>query len=149
VLLLAGRRVALGFEAPIWTPVRAEFTRITGRRGGALAAVLAVMPWCLMRIAKGAGPVATTSVDLQRFLERGGLFLWEAFVSGAMTVVGTTHHDDARLAREAFVARVAQRSSGISVESCGIVGVGCRSVDRPGRAGGAKPRRRCYRKSRS
>jgi hypothetical protein len=128
--------------------VRAELTRITGRRGGALAAALAVMPWCLTRIAKGAGPVAT-SVDLQRFLERGGLFLWEAFVSGAMTVVGTTHHDDARLACEAFVARVAQRSSGISVESCGVVGVGRRFVDRPGRAGGAKPRRRCYRKRRS
>jgi transposase len=89
-------------EAPIWTPVRAELTRITGRRGGALAAALAVMPWYLTRIAKGAGPVATSG-DLQRFLERSGLFLWEAFVSGAMTVVGTTH----------------------------VVGVGCRSVDRP------------------
>ncbi len=119
-LLLAGRRVALGFEAPIWTPVRGELARITRSRGGvettynrawsaaagtgALGAALALMPWCLTRIAKGSGPVATT-VDLQRFHERGGLFLWEAFVSGAMKVVGTTHHDDARLACEAFVAR--------------------------------------------
>ena len=119
-LLLAGRRVALGFEAPIWTPVRMELARITGRRGGiettynrawsagagtgALGAALALMPWCLTQIAKDTGPVATT-VDLQRFLERGGLFLWEAFVSGAMKVVGTTHHDDARLACDAFVAR--------------------------------------------
>jgi hypothetical protein len=38
-------------------------------------------------------------------LENGGLFLWEAFVSGAMKVVGTTHYDDARLACEAFVTR--------------------------------------------
>ena len=120
-LLLAGERVALGFEAPIWTPVRMDLTRITRRRGGiemthnrawsagggvgALGAALALMPWCLARIAKGAGPVATT-VDLQQFLERGGLFLWEAFVSGAaMKVAGATHHDDARLACEAFIAR--------------------------------------------
>jgi hypothetical protein len=75
-LLLAGRRVALGFEAPIWTPVRVELARIIGRRGGvettynrawsagagtgALGAALALMPWCLTRIAKGAGSVATT-----------------------------------------------------------------------------------------
>jgi hypothetical protein len=119
-LLGAGRCVALGFEAPIWTPVRVELARITGRRGGvettynrawsagagtgALGAALALMPWCLIRIAKGAGPVATT-VDLQRFHGGGGLFLWEAFVSGLMKAVGTTHHDDARLACQAFVAR--------------------------------------------
>jgi hypothetical protein len=131
-LLQAGRRVALGFEAPIWTPVRAELARITGRRGGvettcnsawsvragagALAAALALMPWCLTRIAKGAGPVAT-SIDLQRFLERGGLFLWEAFVSGTMKVVGTTHHDDARLACEAFVARWPNLLSDVPAES--------------------------------
>lgn len=119
-LLRAGRRVALGFEAPIWTPVRVELARITSRRGGvettynrawsagagtgALGAALALMPWCLTRIGKGAGSVATT-VNLRRFREGGGLFLWEAFVSGMMKAVGTTHHDDARLACEAFVAR--------------------------------------------
>jgi hypothetical protein len=130
-LLLAGHRVALGFEAPIWTPVRGELARITGRRGGiettynrawsagagsgALGAALALMPWCLNRIAKGAGPVATT-IDLQRFLDDGGLFLWEAFVSGVMKVVGTTHHDDARLACEAFVARWPDLRSDIPAE---------------------------------
>jgi hypothetical protein len=130
-LLLAGHRVALGFEAPIWTPVRVELAQITRRRGGvettynrawsagagtgALGAALALMPWCLTRIAKGAGPVATT-VDLQRFLENGGLFLWEAFVSGAMKALGTTHHDDARLACEAFVARWPDLRSDVPAE---------------------------------
>lgn len=130
-LLLAGHRIALGFEAPIWTPVRVELARITGRRGGvektsnrawsagagigALGAALALMPWCLTRIAKGAGPVATT-VDLQRFREGGGLFLWEAFVSGVMKAVGTTHHNDARLACEAFVARWPDLRSDVPAE---------------------------------
>lgn len=33
-LATSGTPVALGFEAPIWTPRRAELTRITSRRGG-------------------------------------------------------------------------------------------------------------------
>jgi hypothetical protein len=126
-----GGRVALGFEAPIWTPARTELANITRRRGGieetynrawsagagigALGAALALMPWCLTRVAKAAGPVAAT-VDLQRFRENGGLFLWEAFVSGAMKVVGTGHHDDARLACQAFVARWPDLKSDIAAE---------------------------------
>jgi hypothetical protein len=118
--LAAGGSVALGFEAPIWTPARPELERITASRGGverahnrawsagagtgALAAALGLTQWCLTRITKTAGPVATT-VFLERFLERGGLFLWEAFVSATMKVAGTTHHDDARLACQVFVAR--------------------------------------------
>jgi len=130
-LLCAGRRVALGFEAPIWTPVRMELARITACRGGvettynrawsagagigALGAALALMPWCLTRIAKGAGPVATT-IDLQRVLECGGLLQWEAFVSGVIKAASTTHHDDARLACKAFVARWPDLVSDIPAE---------------------------------
>jgi hypothetical protein len=115
-----GGGVALGFEAPIWTPTRMEFARITARRGGvettynrawsagagtgALGAALALMPWCLARITKAVGPVAAT-VDIQRFRENGGLFVWEAFVSGTMGIVGANHQDDARLACQAFVTR--------------------------------------------
>lgn len=126
-----GGMVALGFEAPIWTPTRTDLARITSRRGGvettynrawsagagagALGAALALMPWCLTRIAKNAGPVVAT-VDLQRFRESGGLFLWEAFVSGAMKVVGTSHHDDARLACQAFVTRWPDLISDIPAE---------------------------------
>lgn len=130
-LLRAGRPVAIGFEAPIWTPVRTELARITQRRGGvetrynrawsagagtgALGAALALIPWCLTRIRMRAGPIATTVV-LQRFLEGGGLFLWEAFVSGAMRVAGATHHEDARLACDAFVARWPNLLSDIPAE---------------------------------
>ena len=118
--LRLGGRAAIGFEAPIWTPTRSELAKITGRRGGiettynrawsagagcgALGAALALMPWCLARIAKSAGPVSTT-VDVDRFLKRGGLFIWETFISGRMKIVGTTHHDDARLACDAFTER--------------------------------------------
>jgi hypothetical protein len=33
-LLQEGRSVALGFEAPIWTPIRRDLARITSNRGG-------------------------------------------------------------------------------------------------------------------
>jgi hypothetical protein len=129
--LLAGEHVALGFEAPIWTPMRVELLRITSRRGGiettynrawsagagtgALGAALALMPWCLTMIVKTGGAIGTT-VKLSRFLERGGLFIWEAFVSGTMKAKGTTHHDDARLACEAFISRWPQIVSDIPAE---------------------------------
>jgi hypothetical protein len=130
-LLHAGQRVALGFEAPIWTPVRSDLSRITSSRGGiekeynrawsagagsgALGPALALMPWCLSRIARGAGKVATT-VDLQRFKKNGGLFLWEAFVSGAMKSSEPTHHGDAKIACDAFVERWPNLRSDIPAE---------------------------------
>lgn len=129
--LCEGGWAALGFEAPIWTPTRTELSRLTGRRGGvettynrawsagagtgALGAALALMPWCLARIARIAGPV-TATVDLRRFRENGGLFLWEAFVSGTMKVVGASHHDDARFACQAFIARWPDLNSDIPAE---------------------------------
>lgn len=125
-----GGMAALGFEAPIWTPTRTDFDRITGRRGGiettcnrawsagagigALGAALALIPWCLVRI-RAAGPVVAT-VDLRRFRENGGLFIWEAFVSGPMKVVGTGHHYDARLACQAFIAHWPDLISDIPAE---------------------------------
>ncbi len=118
-MLREGLPVAIGFEAPIWTPRRVELMTITGRRSGiettynrawsagagtgALGAALALMPWTFARLRQAAGAVPVT-VDLTRF--RSGeapLFIWEAFVSGIGK--GISHHDDARLAVEAFVAR--------------------------------------------
>nr|WP_314188132.1 hypothetical protein [uncultured Brevundimonas sp.] len=110
--------VALGFEAPIWTPRREELKRMTSRRlgaevtfnrawsagagCGALGAALGLMPWCFTQIAQGTKKrLATTSPTA--FQERGGLFVWEAFVSGHAKAA--THMDDASLALAAFQAR--------------------------------------------
>jgi hypothetical protein len=122
--------VAIGFEAPIWTPRRADLARITGRRGGietannrawsagagtgALGAALALMPWTFSHIRQGAGPVVLT-VDLARFRSGAApLFVWEAFVSGIGK--GTSHHDDALLAVEAFLARWPAATSDVPPE---------------------------------
>lgn len=118
-LAARGTPVAIGFEAPIWTPRRMDLARITGRRGGvearynrawsagagagALGAALAVMPWALTRPQQVTGPVTATT-SLAAFLAgRSRILLWEAFVSGILKTTGL--HDDARLAVEAFAAR--------------------------------------------
>jgi hypothetical protein len=118
--LKRNEKVALGFEAPIWTPFRSELSEITKSRGGlelspsrpwsagagcgALGVALALMPWCFNQISSAAGPVPAT-VRLDRFRSDCNLLLWEAFVSGAMKVDGATHHDDAALACDSFMAR--------------------------------------------
>jgi hypothetical protein len=73
------------------------------------------MPWCLARIVTVAGPVSAT-VSLRKFQKDGGLLLFEAFVSGAMKVVGSAHHDDARAACQAFIARWPRLASDIPAE---------------------------------
>jgi hypothetical protein len=129
--LRSGQPVAIGFEAPIWTPHRVDLQRITSRRGGAeaafnrpwsagagtgaLGAALGLMPWCLTEIAK-IEPKAAATVDPQKFAANGGLLLWEAFISGAMKIVGSTHHDDARLACDEFCKRWPNVESDIPLE---------------------------------
>lgn len=117
--LTAGTPVALGFEAPIWTPRREDLQRITSRRlgaeitfnrawsagagCGALGAALGLMPWCFARVAQNTECRSATTSPAT-FLGRGeGIFVWEAFVSGHAKAA--THMDDATLALAAFQAR--------------------------------------------
>ena len=127
--LQEGERVALGFEAPLWTPRRAEFNRLTSSRGGAelalkrawsagagcgaLGAALALMPWCLATLASVITVPATISAE--RFREGVvQLFVWEALVTGAAK--GLSHHHDALYAVDAFVSRLADLQSDVPAE---------------------------------
>lgn len=117
--LTQGVPVALGFEAPIWTPRREDLKRITSRRlgaeitfnrawsagagCGAMGAALGLMPWCFAQIAQHTSCRSAT-INPTTFLDRReGLFVWEAFVSGHAKA--GTHMDDATLALAAFQAR--------------------------------------------
>ncbi|MGO4287468.1 hypothetical protein [Bosea sp. TAB14] len=118
-LLKAGHRLAIGFEAPIWTPRRQDIKSVTASRGGVerklgrawsagpgctvLATCLAVMPWCLTKLREVTGPLDAT-IDLSRFAAgHGQLLIWEAFVSGAAKAL--SHHEDAALAVSEFISR--------------------------------------------
>lgn len=123
-------RATIGFECPIWVPRRADLRRITSRRGGAeqvfnrawsagagcgvLAAGLGLMPWCFSEIA-GATDERRATTDRETFVASGGLFVWEAFVSGAAKA--TTHMDDASMALVEFAARGMDEPSDIPAEA--------------------------------
>lgn len=98
--LAKGRKVALGFECPLWAPVSENPRCLTNRRrvdgnrpwsAGAGAAVLATgfteVPWILREIAvrlkERGSPLPSVHLDWSEFQHNhSGLFLWEAFVTG-------------------------------------------------------------------
>ena len=112
--LTAGQKVALGFECPLWVPIADEPSELTRARDGegnrsysagagptSLVTGLTEVTWILNQI-------RTASQDVEAFLDwgrfervPGGLFLWEALVTGK----GKTgsHQSDARAAVEAFL----------------------------------------------
>lgn len=121
--------VTIGFEAPIWTPRRANFDDYTKSRGGVerslrrawtapagacvLACSLGLTPWVFERLAKAA-PNAKATVSLDHWHEHGGLFVWEAFVTGEAK--RANHGEDARAALEAFEARWPYLKSDVPAE---------------------------------
>ena len=112
--LAAHHPVALGFECPLFVPLSEHPADLTAARDGegtrpwsaaagatALTTGLTQVTWILRRIRRAAH--APAFLKWEDFLHaRGGLFLWEAFVSG--TGKGRHHTDDARLAVAAFRA---------------------------------------------
>jgi hypothetical protein len=103
--------VALGFEAPLFVPIRHDpLTLTAGRKGefgrpfsaGAGATVLVtslvVVPYVLNRLRKGL-PHASATFDWQHPLTKPGrLLLFEAFVTDQRKTATTRHIEDARLA---------------------------------------------------
>lgn len=120
--LEAGRKVALGYESPLFVPLPAtddklgksrdgECTPETGNRpfnAGAGASLFATgiqsVVWVLTRI-KYLRPVTTATTSVVEFRSGGHeLLVWEAFVSGSEKAKPPSHVGDARLAVMAFNA---------------------------------------------
>ena len=114
-LLDRGKRVALGFEAPMYVPLTDDILTLTSKRrgetnpnwiGGPGASVLATglvqVPWVLSAVKEKLRRTARATLDWADF-ESGpaDLFLWEAFVSGAAK--GSSHIEDAEIAVQAFL----------------------------------------------
>jgi hypothetical protein len=113
-LLNHRQAVALGFEAPMFVPLRddpVEMTRcrkgetnanrIGGPGSAVLATGLAQVPWILREIRSRLEVAGSATMNWRAFSAGdGGLFLWEAFVSGSAK--GEDHVQDARIAVNAF-----------------------------------------------
>lgn len=110
--LLSGP-VAIGFESPLWVPMRSEVMKLTkARKGegsrswsagagtGALATGLAVIPYILVQL-RSSSPDASGTLDFEAPPSQPGeVLFWEAFVSAEEK--GESHEDDALIAVMAF-----------------------------------------------
>ena len=107
-------QVALGFEAPMFVPLRTDPKTLTEKRAGetdknwiggpgssVLATALVQVPWILTEVRKALTVEASATTKWAAFQARtANLFIWEAFVSGKAK--GDSHVDDARIAVELF-----------------------------------------------
>ena len=141
-ILVRGTKLALGFECPLWIPLRHDPMCLTKARVGegsrawsssvgatVLATGLAETVWVLsevsQRIRSSSHPVPAVYLDWGAFAEAGdGLFLWEAMVTGKDKT--GTHKGDALAACEGFraalpdpVAKTAVKSSGDTMSLVG------------------------------
>ena len=127
--LAAGIKVALGFECPLWVPVPDDPSQLTDGRAvdgnkawsafsgaSVLATGLTETAWILRELRRrleGRGVwVPAAHLDWQEFAgSNTGVFLWEAFVTGAAKGTGEDaekdqHVDDALTACREFTARL-------------------------------------------
>ena len=111
-------KVALGFECPLWVPVRDDPEELTSARDGegnrswsaaagasSLATGLTEIAWILDRVRR---KLRDQSRSIEVFLEwdhfraaKNGLFIWEAFVTGQGK--SHSHKSDAKAAVNAFI----------------------------------------------
>lgn len=123
-----GRSVALGFECPLFVPIRenpADLTRArrgegnrpwsAGAGSGSLATGLVEVTWLLMRIRAAMDPQPRLAVSWETFVrDSGGLFLWEAFVTREAKV--GSHHGDAGVAVQAFARSLPDPSTANAID---------------------------------
>jgi hypothetical protein len=114
--ITCGAKVALGFECPLYVPLRDDPVLLTKARTGegnrswsagagcgALATGLVEVTWLLEQIKTKTPKSSAAFLNWKAFeTSHGGLFLWEAFVSGKAK--GSGHAHDAEIAVQAFQA---------------------------------------------
>jgi hypothetical protein len=120
--------VALGFEAPMFTPIRDDAMNLTKARHGeaakgisrpfsasagatVLVTALVIVPFVLKRL-RALAPSATATLDWRMPLPgRADLLLFEAFVTNQKKTEDTRHIEDAYLAIAEFKRGIADPAS--------------------------------------
>ena len=126
----------MGFECPLFVPLREDPSRLTAaRRGdgsrawsagagtGALATGLVEVSWILREVRRELRREVACHLDWRAFGTGGGLFLWEAFVSGGgkPQVEGNPHAADAMAAVEAFVDALPDPTSMNAIDESDVI----------------------------
>lgn len=111
-----GLKVSVGFECPLFVPIRQDPMMLTSARNGdgskswsanagcgVLATGLVETVWVLEEVLRGLDRAPKSFMSWKDFqLSESGAYFWEAFVSGKSK--GANHSDDARIAVRAFNA---------------------------------------------
>jgi len=132
----SGRPASVGFECPLFVPLREDPNRLTAARKGdgsrawsagagtgALATGLVEVSWILREVRRELRREIACHLDWRTFGTSGGLFLWEAFVSGGSKpqVEGNPHAADAMAAVDAFVAALPDPTSVNAIEESEVI----------------------------
>jgi len=138
---------AVGFECPLFVPLREEPKRLTEARSGdgsrawsasagtgALATGLVEVCWLLNQVRRGLTREVRSHLEWNSFVSEGGLFLWEAFVSGGAKpqVDGNRHAADAMAAVEAFVDGLPDPTSMNAIDETDVISLVGMSLLRTG-----------------
>jgi len=132
----SGRPASVGFECPLFVPLREDPSRLTAARKGdgsrawsatagtgALATGLVEVCWILDEVRRGLTSEARSHLNWDSFIVEGGLFLWEAFVSGRAKprVDRNPHAADAMVAAEAFVDALPDPTSMNAIQESHVI----------------------------
>lgn len=140
----SGRGLCIGFEAPMFAPVRSDPLTLTLKRRGerginwiggpgasVLVTALAQIPWILTEVLRHCGVVPTLTFDWLTFRSgQAKVFFWEAFVSG--DTKGTTHVEDAQAAVKAFRAALPDPTAFNAIEEPEVLNLIAASLIRTG-----------------
>lgn len=109
----AGSKVAIGFECPLYVPMRNDPQEVNSARSGegnrswsagagtgALATGLAEVLWVLNDVKERLGRCSQIVVEWNEFLASDAVFMWEAFVTSSAK--GLDHSHDAKIAVTQF-----------------------------------------------
>jgi hypothetical protein len=110
-----GSKVAIGYECPLFVPVRKDPVLVNSSRNGegsrswsagagtgALATGLVEVIWVFNKLAELLEKKPAITFDWEEFKAKESIFLWEAFVTS--TSKGKDHADDAKIAVETFMS---------------------------------------------
>jgi hypothetical protein len=106
-------KVALGFECPLFVPIRENPVEVNGARAGegnrpwsagagtgALATGIVEVLWVMNEVTRYLGKSPEGTVEWNEFLQTDSVFLWEAFVTSSAK--GSAHEEDAKIAVKQF-----------------------------------------------
>lgn len=127
-----GEKVAIGFECPLFVPMRSEPKRVnSARKGegnrswsagagtGALATGLVEVLWVMNAVTESLGYAPHAQFSWSEFQTTDSVFLWEAFVTA--DAKGVSHADDAVIGITAFLNSLADFESSNAIDEDSVL----------------------------